>query len=61
MSLATEHPQRSENRKRTEVVALRLTPEEKAEIVAFAKSRDMSVGQLLHACWTVVHATETRP
>lgn len=59
MSLVDERPVRSESRKRTEVVAVRMTPEEKAEITAFAASRGMSVGQLLTACWTVVHAAET--
>jgi hypothetical protein len=36
-----------------------MTPDEHAEITAFAAARGMAVGELLRACWTYVHTAES--
>ncbi len=46
--------QRSEKRQRTELVGVRLTPVEKAQLLETATSFGMSVGELIR--WRCLHA-----
>lgn len=59
--METKRPKRSsgtERRQRTELVALRLLPEERRQLILAAEARGMSVSTLLRECITDVIAAD---
>lgn len=59
-SLTTTAARRSERRQRTELVALRLLPEERALLADVAKERGISLSELIRTS-AIEHATAGQP
>lgn len=51
---------RSVKRHKTEVVTVRVTAEEKAEIAAFAAAHGMTVSTLMLTCFTLAQTVESQ-